>query len=187
MTRQQPVATTYGLAQPCSDTEPEQVYVFDDTGQDDVREGRVTTNDQRPIRVEGWKGYGVPIKMWLTRGQARELAQALNLALADPPPPGAETYELSKPTVDDVCPIVPEGASDWEAQEVRIQWRNVFRAAHRLAQHAAAACHRPVDSHPGNGAVGAAADMQAAQRELAVRLQGIEHRQALEAKAAEGA
>ena len=64
------IGTSHGLVNPCSDTEPEQVYVFIDN-----------LNDRRPIRIEGWKGYSIPMTMNLTRKQAVGLQALLVEAL----------------------------------------------------------------------------------------------------------
>ena len=63
------IGVTTGLVTKCSDTEPEQVYVYQQEG-------------DRPIRIEGWKGYSVPLRMELTRNQTYELQQLLVQALA---------------------------------------------------------------------------------------------------------
>ena len=69
------LGTTQGLTHPCSDTEPEQVYVYTQPG------------CVRPILIEGWKGYSVPQRLRLTRLQARGLRDLLNEALESDPTP----------------------------------------------------------------------------------------------------
>lgn len=186
MTKQRPVATTYGLAHPCSDDEPEQLYVFDDTDSDVRWELRRTTNEERPIRIEGWNGYAVPHRMHLTRGQARELAAALNQTLAEPDPPGTVTFTLPKPTMDDRCPLIPEGATDWEAEQIQRAWRNVFASARNAAATLVSACRRPSNQYPQTVASDGIM-LAVSQAELASRLQGVKHRLALDTSDAEPA
>ncbi len=64
------IGASYGLSNPCSDTDPEQVYVWIDS-----------FNNRRPIRIEGWKGYSIPMTMNLTRKQAQGLQALLVEAL----------------------------------------------------------------------------------------------------------
>ncbi len=62
------IGTTRGLSQlGMSNDSPEQVYVWIDKDED----------AHRPILIEGWHGYQVPMKMLITRDQAKELIPVL--------------------------------------------------------------------------------------------------------------
>lgn len=68
------IGTTVGLSQSCASPDrPEQVYVWID--EDDPT---------RPVVIEGWVGYAVPMKMRVTPAQARELLPLLAEALTAP-------------------------------------------------------------------------------------------------------
>jgi hypothetical protein len=74
MTDPRTLGTTVGLAQPCGKPDrPEQVYVK-------ISE----TDTDRPVVIEGWVGYAIPMRMCLTARQARELLPLLAQACAQP-------------------------------------------------------------------------------------------------------
>lgn len=64
------IGTSKGLTTPCGVDAPEQLYV-DITGE----------KDHRPIRVDGWVGYSVETRMYLTKQQATELISLLAQAV----------------------------------------------------------------------------------------------------------
>jgi hypothetical protein len=68
------IGTSFGLAQDCDEDtyRPEQVYVWKESH--DVR---------RPIRIEGWVGYRIPMQMRLTRDQTKSLIGLLVEALVN--------------------------------------------------------------------------------------------------------
>lgn len=68
------LGATHGLSQSCEKPDkPEQVYVAIDT-EDPVR----------PVVIEGWVGYAVPMRLRLTPAQARELLPLLAEAVGQP-------------------------------------------------------------------------------------------------------
>ena len=98
------VGATQGLTHPCSDTEPEQVYVYTQPDCD------------RPILIEGWKGYSVPQRLRLTKLQAHGLRDLLNEALeGDLPPPHQHTWRvvLTHGQTGDPVAVACGGCSDY--------------------------------------------------------------------------
>lgn len=91
-------------------------------------------------------------------------------------------YTLPKPGLSDPCPYVPDGATDYERQEVTIAWRRCVSAAHQAAQRLTAAFdgHRLPCTNPSANDVQAMAQLVAARAELAARIDGIEHRLVLQ-------
>ncbi len=65
------IGTTDGLTGGSGTDAPEQVYVY------------VQPRSTRPILVEGWVGYSVPMKMSLTHNQAVQLSALLAKAIEE--------------------------------------------------------------------------------------------------------
>ncbi len=65
------VGTTTGLRGDTGDEKPEQVYVY------------VQPKSNRPILVQGWVGYRIPMQIRLTHNQAVELAALLEKAIEE--------------------------------------------------------------------------------------------------------
>lgn len=65
------VGVTYGLSQTgMADDAPEQVYVW------------TIEDENRPVVIEGWVGYRIPMQMRVTRDQATKMIGLLAEALA---------------------------------------------------------------------------------------------------------
>ncbi len=65
------IGTTNGLTGSIGDNKPEQVYVY------------VQPRSNRPILVQGWVGYAIPMLMQLTHNQAVELSALLTKAIEE--------------------------------------------------------------------------------------------------------
>ncbi len=65
------IGATIGLTGDTGDEKPEQVYVY------------VQPRSHRPILVQGWVGYSIPMQMRLTHNQAVELAALLAKAVEE--------------------------------------------------------------------------------------------------------
>jgi hypothetical protein len=103
------------------------------------------------------------------------------------------TIKLSKvSTLDTEPPAIPDGATDWERQELRRCWSNALSALHDVTSHAARLHQRVAvatqPDHPtigGGGLTYRAMQADAAMVEFHARYEGVVHRLALAAKAAE--
>lgn len=92
--------------------------------------------------------------------------------------PKTITYTLPDFDFDAKCPFVPEGATDWEAQEIRKAWQNCQSYARDAVNRICWAFEddRLPDTHPAANEVQAAAQFVAARAELRARIEGVKHR-----------
>ena len=77
------------------------------------------------------------------------------------------------------CPFVPDGATDWERQEIVAAWRQVHRHATDAMARIASVFgndHKMPDAHPFANDVSAVAQFTAARALLQGRIDGCEHR-----------
>lgn len=91
-----------------------------------------------------------------------------------------ESYRIPNPSLSDECPAIPEGATDWERQEIVRTWRNVHHYAHKIAASVMAGTKTPVQARPGTNIAQDVIEWVNARNELAVRIQGVEHRLAMQ-------
>lgn len=101
-----------------------------------------------------------------------------------------DTIEIPRPTIDDNPPGIPDGATDWEAQEIKRCWLNACNAARLLALDAAGIVGALVDEDRDVSGLRSGADHQRftelayALGEYRARLEGVWHRLAVEARRA---
>lgn len=93
------------------------------------------------------------------------------------------TYAIPKPSLSGrECPYIPDGATDWEEQEIRAAWRKVHTAAADAMARIASAFNpdpdrfRMPDTHPSANEVQSVAQFVAARALLQGRIDGCEHR-----------
>lgn len=99
--------------------------------------------------------------------------------------PRTRTFTIPDPSPDEECPVIPEGADRWEAQEVGRAWRQVLRNAEEVMVRVQSAAATPASTNLANDAQ-ALALMHAARAELVARIQAVDHRLRAEARAVEG-
>jgi hypothetical protein len=90
--------------------------------------------------------------------------------------PRTRTFTIPDPELDEECPLVPDGATEWEAQAIAGAWREVHRSAAEVMGRVAYEATHPDRSNGTANDASALAQMHAAKAALSARIQGAHHR-----------